>query len=370
MDIQKTLKAIKLATKHGLVPNLIGKHGLGKSSVVKQLADSLGMGFYPLFLGQYSDSGDIQGLPEFVRDEKGNAIAIDFIKTKLLPVTPNSIIFLDELSHCPKEIRGILFQLILEKRFGSYELPANSFIVTAMNPDTADYPALIDINANKALGDRFLHIKFEPSKQEFFSYMEEKYGKNNIITSFLRSDSTLVDDNSLEEFSLDFVSHSRRSWESAQKLMSDKDLTEDIKTEVLMGLVGTSAAIALTSFEKSMEKDLTGEEVLTKFEESVPRIKKLFVNEDGIIRSDVVSKINEEIVDVMMKSFEEKKDVDSKTMESFLNFLKILPVEMALLCLKTHQQKPRLISMPEYMKMLDNNEKFFLDLVDYDRSVK
>ena len=48
MNIQQLLTVIPYLKQANLVPNIIGKHGIGKSSVVAQFAKDNGYSFHPL----------------------------------------------------------------------------------------------------------------------------------------------------------------------------------------------------------------------------------------------------------------------------------------------------------------------------------
>lgn len=327
MNLKDTLELIRHASKKGFVVNMIGKHGVGKSTVVEQLAKDLGYSYYPLFLGQYSDAGDVQGLPEFVRDGSGNALSTKFITPELLPKSPKSILHLDELSHCPKEIRGVLFQLILTGEFGSYKLPKDCFIVTSMNPDTNDYPALIDINANKALGDRFIHVKFEPSTEEYFTYMEKKHGASNVVTEFLKQHPNLIHDPTLEEFSLDFVKPSNRTWDRVQSLVFDESFPERLRLETLIGMVGVECATSVLGFMKTMEKELTAEDIIHNFEKSEAKLRTYVDGES--IRTDVISNIIDGTFRILTNQLVEKGETDKESLQNIVKFFKIIPKELA-----------------------------------------
>jgi MoxR-like ATPase len=123
MNITQLKTSLHFLIKSGLVPNIIGKHGIGKSSLVAQFAKENGYSFHPFFLSQMSDMGDLLGLPEFDRDASGKAVSTSFVHPRKLPKQPKSILFFDELNRASKELLQGIFQLALEGELHDYKLP-------------------------------------------------------------------------------------------------------------------------------------------------------------------------------------------------------------------------------------------------------
>jgi MoxR-like ATPase len=194
MNITQLKESLPFIIQAGLVPNIIGKHGIGKSSVVAQYAKDNGYSFHPFFLGQMSDTGDLLGLPEFERDSTGKALSTNFIHPAKLPKKPRSILFFDELNRASKDLLQAIFQLALEGTIHDYSLPEDSAIIMAMNPATDDY-SVLDF-ADKAFADRFVHINLDPSHEEFHSYMNSRYSKST-VSSFLQQQTKLLEDEDL-----------------------------------------------------------------------------------------------------------------------------------------------------------------------------
>jgi MoxR-like ATPase len=208
MNIEQLKTVLPFLKESGLVPNVIGKHGIGKSSVIAQFAKDNGYSFHPYFLGQMSDSGDILGLPEFNRNKEGKALSVSFVHPDKLPKKPKSILFFDELNRASKDLLQAIFQLALEGTLHDYELPKDSMIIMAMNPATDDY-SVLDF-ADKAFADRFVHINLDPTHEEFHNYMRSRYGTSD-ISRFLETQTKLLEELDLAPVTLDFVKPSRRS---------------------------------------------------------------------------------------------------------------------------------------------------------------
>jgi hypothetical protein len=286
MNITQLKTALPFIIQSGLVPNIIGKHGIGKSSVIAQYAKDNGYSFHPFFLGQLSDTGDLLGLPEFERDSAGKAISTNFIHPAKLPKKPRSILFFDELNRASKDLLQAIFQLALEGTIHDYTLPEDSAIIMAMNPATDDY-SVLDF-ADKAFADRFVHINLDPTHEEFHSYMNSRYGTTN-VSAFLRQQTKLLEETDLKPVTLEFVKPSRRSWDRLHKL-ENTGMPENLFREAGMGIVGTVAMIAYSSWKETQIKIIEGAEILDNYSAVKERYLGYFKDVETP-RNDIVSTV-------------------------------------------------------------------------------
>lgn len=327
MDITQLKQTLPFLIQTKLVPNIIGKHGIGKSSVIAQYAKDNGYSFHPFFLGQMNDTGDLLGLPEFDRDQNGKATGTRFIHPEKLPRNARSILFFDELNRASKDLLQAIFQLALEGTIHDYILPKDSAIIMAMNPATDDY-SVLDFS-DKAFADRFVHINLDPTHEEFHSYMISKYEKSD-VSNFLRQQSKLLEETDLKAVSLDFVKPSRRSWDRLQKL-EKSGIPENLFREAGMGIVGTVAMLAYTSWKETQVKIVEGIEVLNNYENVKDKYISYFKNlETGealeIPRNDIVSTVCSNFIDEVKLQLKNGGLTENQAI-NMLNFLMDTPIE-------------------------------------------
>ena len=292
MNIKQLKESLPFLIQVKLVPNIIGKHGIGKSSVIAQYAKENGYSFHPFFLGQMSDNGDLLGLPEFNRDKNGKALSVNFVHPAKLPKKPRSILFFDELNRASKELLQAIFQLALEGTLHDYTLPEDSAIIMAMNPATDDY-SVLDF-ADKAFADRFVHINLDPTHEEWHNYMSSQYGTST-VSEFLKQQTKLLEETDLKPVSLDFVKPSRRSWDRLQKL-ENTGMPESLFRESGMGIVGAAAMIAYISWRETQVRVIDGKEILENYSKVRDRFLSYFKNtQTGELldspRGDIVSTV-------------------------------------------------------------------------------
>jgi hypothetical protein len=357
MNITQLKQSLPFLTKAQLVPNIIGKHGIGKSSVVSQYAKENGYTFHPFFLGQMSDNGDLLGLPEFDRDKSGKALSVSFIHPAKLPKKPRSILFFDELNRASKELLQAIFQLALEGTLHDYTLPEDSAIIMAMNPATDDY-SVLDF-ADKAFADRFVHINLDPTHEEFHTYMSSRYDTST-VSDFLKQQTKLLEETDLQAVSLDFVKPSRRSWDRLQKLELT-GMPENLFREAGMGIVGTAAMIAYSSWKETQVRVVEGKEILENYAKVRDRFIGYFKNPQTnqaleIPRTDIISTVclsfAEELSDRLKNST--LKPNEAKNAAQFLIDTPVENCYATLLPLKTIPEFSTDSSMKEFI--LENKE--------------
>lgn len=358
MNITQLKQSLPFLIQSGLVPNIIGKHGIGKSSIVAQYAKDNGYSFHPFFLGQMNDTGDLLGLPEFNRDENGKAISTSFIHPAKLPKKPRSILFFDELNRASKDLLQAIFQLALEGTIHDYTLPEDSAIIMAMNPPTDDY-SVLDF-ADKAFADRFVHINLDPTHEEFHSYMGSRYGSST-VSDFLTQQTKLLEETDLKAVSLEFVKPSRRSWDRLQKL-ENTGMPENLFREAGMGIVGTVAMIAYSSWKETQVKILDGGEVLNNYSKVKDKYLAYFKNvKTGdaleIPRTDIVSTVCSSFSEELIKQLKSPKGLTADQAINTANFLLDTPIENSyatLLGLKSLPEFSMDIQMKEHV--LENKQ--------------
>jgi MoxR-like ATPase len=137
-----------------------GPPGIGKSSIVAQMAELHELGYIDLRLSQLAPT-DLRGLPVA---ENGLS---RWYPPEFLPREGKGILFLDELNLAPPAMQGMAQQLILDRQVGSYQVPEGWFIWAAGNRKE-DMASVYDMPS--PLANRFLHLEVEPEFESFKRY--------------------------------------------------------------------------------------------------------------------------------------------------------------------------------------------------------
>ena len=139
---------------------LWGPPGVGKSSIVRQVAERHGLSCIDLRLSQLAPT-DLRGLPAPQGDRAR------WLPPEFLPSDGAGVLFLDEINLAPPALQGVAQQLILDRRVGSYVLP-DSWYVWAAGNRKEDRAAVFDMPA--PLANRFIHLDVNVSLDDFRAY--------------------------------------------------------------------------------------------------------------------------------------------------------------------------------------------------------
>lgn len=158
-----------------------GAPGIGKSSIISQLASVHQLEFIDIRLSQLAPT-DLRGLP--VAEEGVSK----WFPPEFLPKHGRGILFLDEINMAPPAMQGMAQQLILDRRVGSYLVPEGWFVWAAGNRKE-DRAGVFDMPA--PLANRFLHLQVEPDFESFKAYALGQ-GVHEQIIAFLSFRPTLL----------------------------------------------------------------------------------------------------------------------------------------------------------------------------------
>jgi MoxR-like ATPase len=153
---------------------LWGAPGIGKSSLVRNFADSLGLECVSL-LGTQLAPEDLIGVPQ-IRD--GRSV---FCPPEAIARDEPYCLFLDELNAATPDVQKAFYSLILDRRIGGYELPAGSIVIGAGNRATDN--ALARPLAS-ALVNRLTHVHLEASAKDWLAWAARS-GIHPWVTDYL-----------------------------------------------------------------------------------------------------------------------------------------------------------------------------------------
>jgi AAA domain (dynein-related subfamily) len=191
-----------------------GAPGIGKSSIVNQIATAHQLEFIDIRLSQLAPT-DLRGLPVA---EDGVS---KWFPPEFLPQRGKGILFLDEINMAPPAMQGMAQQLILDRRVGSYLVPDGWFVWAAGNRKE-DRAGVFEMPA--PLANRFLHLQVEADFESFKAYALGE-GIHEQIIAFLSFRPTLLHKIDLQQPAW----CSPRSWMMASNLhQNGLDLTPAI----------------------------------------------------------------------------------------------------------------------------------------------
>ncbi len=261
-------KEVKDFLKKSLVNNphrsifIYGAVGVGKSSVVRQVAEELGWEFRDVRLSLL-DATDLRGLPTIDKDKK------ETIWTRPVFLPPEDydrdmLMFLDEFNTSSKSLQNSALQLTLDRTIGEYKLPDKVRIVCAGNrlQDGAYVTRL-----SSALNNRFININFNV---DFDQWKEWSY--NNNINPMIIGFHNYRKGDLLYNYKEDVENVSfatPRSWQYVSELMN-LGLENGTLFEALKGAIGEGAGIEYFGWLKIYRDLPKPEDILLKGKDIVP----------------------------------------------------------------------------------------------------
>lgn len=137
-----------------------GPPGIGKSSIVQQFAERVGLPCVSL-LGSQLAPEDLIGVPQIMGDVSR------FCPPSTIARKEPYCLFLDELNACSHEVQKAFYSLIHERRIAEYELPAGSVVIGAGN--RAQDSAIVK-PMSSALINRMIHVNLTTSHRDWLEW--------------------------------------------------------------------------------------------------------------------------------------------------------------------------------------------------------
>ena len=156
---------------NNIVPMIHGSPGIGKSDIVKTLADKVGLKLIDLRLAQ-CDPTDLLGFP-VTSGKKAGYLPMDTfpLDTDTPPDGYNGwLLFLDELTSASIAVQAAAYRLILDRQVGQYTLHPDCYIVGAGN--LATDKAIVN-RMSTALQSRMAHLELQLDHNSWYEWAED-----------------------------------------------------------------------------------------------------------------------------------------------------------------------------------------------------
>lgn len=146
--------------------NIVGRAGIGKTSLIKQIAEQRGAGYKRLNISELEEVGDLCGIPvkEYIMHKNGeekwvNEKVVDryinmgwelceYCEPRMNYAVPNwvpndpeqeFILFLDDFSRGTSLFMQAIMSLIQFGEYVSWKLPKKCHLILSSNPDDGEY---------------------------------------------------------------------------------------------------------------------------------------------------------------------------------------------------------------------------------------
>jgi len=230
----------------GLIPPIMvwGAPGLGKSSILREVAEERGIGFIDVRLAQ-REPVDIRGLP--VPDADG----VKWLVSSDWPRDKNSrgIILFDEITAADRSLQVAAYEFILDRRLGElYTVPDGWYICAAGNR-TEDRAVASTISS--ALANRFMHLELGEDVESWLIWAR-KHEIRPEVMGFIRFAPQVLFRQKNENLERGWPTP--RAWERVSRMLDImQDEEEPLVRKMVYGLVGNRAGVEFMEFRKMSE---------------------------------------------------------------------------------------------------------------------
>jgi hypothetical protein len=333
-------KAIRKAIQTRRPAFLWGPPGIGKSDLVSQVGADAGREVIDVRLALWEPT-DIKGIPYYNSDLG----TMTWAPPAELPTDEDStaIIFLDELNSAPPAVQAAAYQLILNRKVGTYHLPKGVDIVAAGNRD-GDKGVTFRMPA--PLANRFIHLEMKVDFDDFQDWATLNGVHPEVVgyVGFAKQDLYDFDPKgSSKAFA------TPRSWVFVSDLLKDDDCDSETLTNLVAGAIGDGLAVKFMAHRKIASKLPKAEDILSG------EVTDLAVKEVSAMYSLTVSLCYE------LKDAAEKQDkkFNDKADKFFEYMMKNFPTELVVMGAKTALTNYDLPLDATKMKSFDEFHKRF-----------
>lgn len=172
---------------------LEGNPGIGKTQIVSQIANELGIGYVSFSITHHSRN-TVLGLPviQNIGDVKYTEYTMSEIIAKVLEEYKNGakegILLLDEFNCMSDTILPVMLSFLQTKNIGMHKLPEGWVIVLCGNPVKSNRSAR---KFDMAILDRVRKVEIQYSKEDFLQYATDRDFEDEII-SFVKLNSDMA----------------------------------------------------------------------------------------------------------------------------------------------------------------------------------
>jgi MoxR-like ATPase len=306
----KTFVGLAPAVSAARLPVLLrGRHGIGKSQVVYQLAAAAGLPVVERRASQMTE-GDLVGLPS-VEGNRTTFNPPDWFKTACEePVC----LFLDEVDRATLEVRQGIFELTDSRKLNGHNLHEDTIIFAAVNG--GEHGENYQVNEmDPAELDRWSVWDIEPTVEDWLVWGKENV--DGLIWDFINQNRNHLEHNTDIEPNKRYPS--RRSWDRLDKVLVKAGLLEEASPAMFnlaQSFVGFEAAVAFNDFAKNYERVVTVDQLLKG--ERVEALEAFSLNE----HCAMIEKVDAEEVC--------QKELSEEEIGHLANYFVTLPSEAAM----------------------------------------
>tara|TARA_Y100001973_G_scaffold55873_1_gene82640 strand:+ start:125 stop:1183 length:1059 start_codon:yes stop_codon:yes gene_type:complete len=286
-----------------------GRHGIGKSQVVYQLAKTFNLPVVERRASQMTE-GDLVGLPSI----NANATAWNPPNWFKYACQNACVLFFDEVDRATTEVRQGLFELTDSRKLNGFKLHEDVLIFAAING--GEHGANYQVSdMDPAELDRYTVFDLEPTVEDWLTWAKDRV--NSVVWDFINQNRNHLEHN--DDTEPNKVYPSRRSWDRFNSTVNETGLLEKaspVLYHLASSFVGMEAGVAFNDFVQNYDRQVTVEDVLNN--KAVEMTKDFGVNEHNAL------------VEKLEASENLKEKLSDEHVQAIANYFVKLPSEVAM----------------------------------------
>lgn len=307
--------SIDFKTFNSVVPHVLavkkpvllrGRHGIGKSQVVYQVAETMGLPVVERRASQMTE-GDLVGLPS-INGDRTSFNPPDWFKTACEEAV---VLFLDEVDRATVEVRQGIFELTDSRKLNGHNLHPETLIVAAVNG--GEHGAQYQVGEmDPAELDRWTVFDVEPTVEDWLDWA--KNNVNSLVWDFINANRRHLEHDG--EFEPNKKYPSRRSWDRLNECLEMASFLQEPKKSlspifnIACGFVGFEAAVAFRDYAQNYDSVITPMDLMNPetHEETLKKIKEFDDINAHMALSEKFSSeeiFEQELTDEQIKNFAE-----------------------------------------------------------------
>lgn len=298
--------------------------GIGKTSLIEQVARDNGLGFVKINLSNVEQAGDICGFPirefEFLEDGeakwvnekelevRGNSLTLtgktrtSYCPPAWVPTSNQGIILLlDDFTRAPTHIMQAVMEIVDRGEYLSWKLPADCHVMLTSNPDSGEY---IVTSLDDAQKTRYIRLKMKFDVNEWAEWAEFA-GVDSRCINFLLLNPEMIKGSVNARLATDYFN----------SISSLKDFGSEETLQLISllggGSVGDEFSATFALFINNKLDKIPSPQKIFEFKDSADAIKAIQasvgdVNTSGY-KQNIASVISTRIINFLAKIIEDKE---------------------------------------------------------------
>jgi len=316
---------------------VVGEPGGGKSAIVFQVAKQEDCVVVEVRVST-ADEGTLNGYPVPSPSCPG-AVELCIVKhlrdqfEAAVKAGKRIIVFFDELNRGKKNLINATFNIIDNRLWGSYQLPANTLFVVAVNPASETRNVIDIIKGEDALNRRYMIVGLKPDALSLLEYADKSEGFHWLIKDYVKDrpkaimsiDKMLLGKKYMCPAILDGIARRFTYLESVGvDLMNLRNYPDELR--LLYAAGGKSEGMAILDYISDKKRHITPSSILNSYEKVKAHVKgrtSLDGNKEETLDHSELYKVARHVADHVaeLKIDFSKEKVQGENLSEFMNDL-------------------------------------------------